>query len=254
MMNAQDVSREPVTFRTLERGSTLVTRVTNEIEQLILEGRLQPGDRLPPERDLAHQFGVSRTVIRETMHRLQAKSLLEARPGGGTVVRSPSAQAVAQSMTMLLRVGQGQLEFDYRKVLEIRRLLEVEVAGLAAERRTPTDLEELEEILHEAAGIQDDRDAFAECDVEFHAALASATHNELFSVMLDSFADIMLRMRQMAFDVPGMVQRSFKYHGAILEQVRASNVEGARQAMRDHLVEAEDTMRKARAQLEARKE
>lgn len=251
-MSSQDYSREQVTFRTIERGSTLVTRVTNEIERLILEGRLQPGDRLPPERDLAHQFGVSRTVIRETMHRLQAKSLLEARPGGGTVVRSPSAQSVAQSMTMLLRVG--QLEFDYRKVLEIRLLLEVEVAGLAAERRTSADLEELEEILREAMEIQDDRDAFAECDVEFHAALAGATHNELFSVILDSLTDIMLRMRQMAFDVPGMVQRSFKYHGAILEQVRAGDVEGARQAMRVHLVEAEDTMRTVWAQLELRKE
>jgi GntR family transcriptional repressor for pyruvate dehydrogenase complex len=139
-------------------------------------------------------------------------------------------------------------------VLEIRLLLEVEVAGLAAERRTSADLEELEEILREAMEIQDDRDAFAECDVEFHAALAGATHNELFSVILDSLTDIMLRMRQMAFDVPGMVQRSFKYHGAILEQVRAGDVEGARQAMRVHLVEAEDTMRTVWAQLELRKE
>jgi GntR family transcriptional repressor for pyruvate dehydrogenase complex len=251
-MSAQDYSREQVTFRTIERGSTLVTRVTKEIERSILEGRLQPGDRLPPERDLAHQFGVSRTVIRETMHRLQAKSLLEARPGGGTIVRSPSAQAVAQSMTMLLRAG--QLEFDYRKVLEIRLLLEVEVAGLAAERRTPADLEELEEILHEAPEIQDDRDAFAECDVEFHAALASATHNELFSVMLDSLADIMLKMRQMAFDVPGMVRHSYHYHSAILEQVRAGDVEGARRAMREHLMKAEDTMAKVWAHLEAQKD
>ena len=214
---------------------------------MIINGRLQPGDRLPPERELAQQFGVSRTVIREAVRTLVAKSLLEVQPGSGTIVRSPTTKSVAQSMSLLLRAGQP--ETDYDKVHEVRRILEVEIAGLAAERRTAEDLKEMEEILRQTAEaeIQDDRDSFPECDVAFHAALARATHNELFSLLLDSMADIMIKVRQLGFEVPDMPMRALKHHCAIFEQIRVGDAEGARQAMREHLIESEDTMRQALA-------
>jgi GntR family transcriptional repressor for pyruvate dehydrogenase complex len=243
MSEDQVASGQTDLFQAIQRGATLANRVTHQIEQLIIEGRLQPGDRLPPERELARQFGVSRTVIREAVRALAARSLLEVQAGSGTVVRSPTAKSVAQSMTLLLRAGQA--EIDYDKVHEIRRILEVEIAGLAAERRTAQDLEEMEQILHEASQIQDDRNCFAECDVDFHAALAQATHNELFPLLLDSMVDIMVQVRQMAFGVSGMPARALKHHRAILEQVRRGKPEEARQAMREHLIESEDTMRQA---------
>ncbi len=233
-------------FDVIPRESTLATRVTHQIERLIVEGQLQPGDRLPPERTLARQFGVSRTVIREAVRALVAKSLLEVRAGSGTVVRSPSAASVVQSMTLLLRAGQPELDYD--KVHEVRRLLEVEIAGLAAMRRTPEDLRQMEAILEQAAQIRDNRDAFCQKDVDFHAALASATHNELFSLVLDTLVDIMLQVRQMGFGVADMPSRALTHHRAIYHQVKAGDAEGARQAMRDHLVESEETMRQALAQ------
>jgi GntR family transcriptional repressor for pyruvate dehydrogenase complex len=245
-MSNDDTSHPNDLFQAIPRGSTLANRVTRQIERLIVEGQLKPGDRLPPERTLARQFGVSRTVIREAVRALVAKSLLDVRAGSGTVVRSPSTESVAQSMKLLLRAGQPEL--DYEKVHEIRRLLEVEIAGLAAERRTSEDLKGMEEILDRASKIQDNRDEFAQSDVDFHAALASATHNELFSLVLDSLVDIMLQVRQMAFGVSGMPSRALRYHQAILEQVKAGDPEGARQAMHEHLIESEDTMRQALAQ------
>jgi GntR family transcriptional repressor for pyruvate dehydrogenase complex len=148
-------------------------------------------------------------------------------------------------MTMLLRAGQR--EIDYDKVHEIRRILEVEIAGLAAERRTAEDLEEMGDILRQASQIQDDQTCFPECDVAFHAALARATHNELFPLLLDSMADVMVKVRQLGFEVPGMPLRALKHHSAIYEQVKAGDPEGARQAMREHLIESEDTMRQALA-------
>lgn len=245
MSDDQSTSLQRDMFETIKRGTTLANRVTHQIEQLIVEGQLQPGDRLPPERDLARQFGVSRTVVREAVRALVAKSLLEVQPGSGTVVRSPTPQTVAQSMTMLLRAGQR--EIDYDKVHEVRRLIEVEIAGLAAERRTPENLDELAEILRQTSEIQDDQHCFPECDVAFHAALARATHNELFPLLLDSMADVMIKVRELGFTVPGMPTRALKHHRAIYEQVKAGDPERARQAMREHLIESEDTMRQALA-------
>ncbi len=245
MSNDQDPSAQNKLFETLQRETTLANRVTHQIEALIVENHLRPGDRLPSERELARQFGVSRTVVREAVRALVAKSLLEVRPGNGTIVCSPSAQSVAQSITLFLRAGQTELDYD--KVHEIRRLLEIEIAGLAAERRTAADLENVAAILHQAAEIRDDRDRFAQNDVDFHAALARATHNELFSLLLDSIADIMLKVRQLGFCVPDMPARALKYHTAIFEQIKSGDPEKARQAMHEHLIEAEDTMRQVLA-------
>lgn len=240
MSNASDAQSE--LFKALERDATLTDRVTDQVENLIVVGQLQPGDRLPPERELARQFGVSRTVVREAVRALAAKGLLEVRSGSGTVVCSPTPQSVAQTMRLFLRVGQRDL--DYRKILEVRRLLEVEIAGLAAQRRTGEDLETMEAILREAES-GGDRDRFVRTDMAFHSALARATYNELFSVLLDSVADVMITMRQMAFDIPDAFARALKYHRAIFEQVKGGDPEGARQAMREHLMESEDTIRRA---------
>jgi GntR family transcriptional regulator, transcriptional repressor for pyruvate dehydrogenase complex len=139
----------------------------------------------------------------------------------------------------------GRPEFDCEKVMEIRRVLEIASAGLAAQRRTDADLAEMERILQEEGAIRDDRYRFAEYDVAFHAAVARATHNELFTLMLDSVADILLTWREVTFDVPGTPGRALMYHRAVYEQIKADNADGARQAMGDHLVESEDTMRRA---------
>ena len=238
-----DVSSTPQMFKTIERSATLVHHVTGQIEQLIEAGQLHPGDRLAPERELARQFGVSRTVVREAVRSLVARGLLEVRPGSGTVISSPSADSVARSLALFLRAGRP--EFECEKVMEIRRVLEIANAGLAAQRRVDDDLRAMEEILSEEDAIRADRYRFAEYDVAFHAAVAQATHNELFALMLDSVADILLTWREVTFDVPGTPARALMHHRAIYDQIKASNADGAREAMRNHLVESEDTMRKA---------
>jgi GntR family transcriptional repressor for pyruvate dehydrogenase complex len=229
-------------FELLER-ETLACQVTERVERLIVDRQLQPGDRLPAERELAGRFGVSRTVVREAVRSLMAKRLLEVKPGSGTVVRTPSAQSVTQSIALYLRGDQPEL--DYKKVIEVRRVLEVEIAGLAAERRTEADIKSLEQILADKAGVHEKRERFVEWDVAFHAALAKATQNELFPLLLDSVVSTMRRVREIGFDIPAAPDHALRYHTAILAQVAQGDGEGARQAMRDHLEEAEETMRKA---------
>jgi GntR family transcriptional regulator, transcriptional repressor for pyruvate dehydrogenase complex len=219
--------------------------VTGRVESLIIENRLQPGDRLPAERDLAGQFGVSRTVIREAVRSLTAKGMLEVRPGSGTLVCTPSVESVTQSMTLFLRGGQPEL--DHKKVMEVRRLLEVEIAGLAAERRTEQDLAAMEAILKDINGIHQKRERFVEWDMAFHSALAAATHNELFSLVLDSVVATMIKVREIGFDIPSSPDHAIKLHGAIFKQVKRNDAEAARQAMRDHLIESEGTMVRALA-------
>lgn len=245
-MTNETVSDTPVElFGTLLRESSLVDRVTTQIEDLIMEGKLRTGDQLPTERELARQFEVSRTVVREAVSRLLARSLLEARIGGGMVISSPSAASVGRSMALMLRMGQPSIVHD--KVLEVRRLLEVEIAGLAAQRRTDADLKRMEEILIEAAGVQHDPIRFPELDVGFHLALAQATQNELFLILLDAMMDTLVRFRQIGYQAPDMPARSMNHHRAIFGQVVAGSVAGARYAMCNHLVEAEETVREALA-------
>lgn len=226
------------------REATLTQRATQLIENLIVERRLQPGDRLPSVRDLAEQFGVSRTVIREAVGALVAKSLLEVRHGSGITVRSPTAQSVAQSMSLFLRGGHAQP--PYQKIIEVRRTLEVAIAGLAAERRSDADLGELQALLDEMAGL-DEGERFVRNDVAFHATLARATHNELYVMLLDSIADLLVQARRLALAVPDGRAGAQKHHPAIFGQVEAGNAEGAREAMRAHLAEAEATMSQALA-------
>jgi GntR family transcriptional repressor for pyruvate dehydrogenase complex len=237
-------------FNTVAREPTLANRVAEQLETMIVENRLPPGERLPSERELARQFGVSRTVIREAVRALMAKSLLEVTSGSGTVVRNPTTASVSKSVSLLLRRGSSPV--DYTKVHEVRRLLEIEIAGLAAARRTDDDLVKLEHIVHEMPLVQDDRDQFAQNDVTFHIALAEATHNELFVVLLDSLSDIMLIVRQTGYNTGRSPGHAIEYHDRIYQLVRDQNVTEARRMMSEHLDMSEQIFRAGMAMQQGR--
>lgn len=237
-------------FEIMTREPNLTGRVVNQLEALIVDRRLQPGDRLPAINELAQQFGVSRTVIREAFGALAAKGLLEVRHGSRAVVRRPSAETVAQSMSHYLRTGRAGLEIA--KVSHVRRVLEIEIAGCAAQQRTAHDLARLEalltamtEIVQATGDRQRYRARYVQTDVDFHTALAYATGNDLFPMILNSLVDVMMEVRELGFQVPGSLAKALDFHTAIYEQVKASNVEGARQAMLAHLLDSEEVMRQA---------
>ena len=244
------LNQDGLTFETLQRESTLSNRVTGQIETFILKGRLKPGDRLLSERAMSEQFGVSRTVIREAVRALVAKGLLEVQSGRGTVVKSPPVEAVTQSIAHFLYVRSSQ--FDYKKVLEIRYALEVAIVELAARRIKPEDVQEIEQILHEKDQALTDLNKIVANDVSFHTALARATHNELFPLMLDSVIDFIGAMNEMARDVletPIDPDTYLAEHRAIFVKVKAGDPAGARQAMHEHLLHAEAMMNQIMATL-----
>ncbi len=229
------------------RSTSLVRLVTTQIEQQILDGVLRDGDQLPTESELGRQFGVSRTVVRESLARLSARGLIEVRngAGGGITVRAPSVASFSDSLRFLIQAENDSDEHD--KVLEVRRLLEIEIAGLAAERHTADDLARLEAVLAENEAARADRERFAALDVAFHTALAAATHNELFVLLMDSLGGVLLPLRRLGYSTPGNPERALRYHRSILDAVAQRSRSAARDAMRAHLTEAEDTLRVAQA-------
>lgn len=221
----------------LAGGNSAGEQVLARLERLIAERQLRPGDRLPSERELAEEFGVSRTIVREAVHALVARDLLEVRPGSGAVVRLPSRKSVTQSVATFMKVGHPQL--GPAKIFQVRRALEVEVAGIAALSRTHEDLARLESLLALMPQAKHDQARYSQIDVQFHNALAEATHNELFVLLNESIMDILFEVRTFGTRVPGSIDRSIRYHHDIFRQVQASDPAGARQAMLEHLGESE---------------
>jgi GntR family transcriptional repressor for pyruvate dehydrogenase complex len=225
-------------FEPIQRSERLADRVANALIDSIVSGRLEPGDKLPPERELCEQFAVSRPVVREAVRSLIAKGLLEDNPRHGHVVSALKQATITESLTLYLR---GQ-RLDYRKLMEVRSVIEVANAGVAAERAGPDDVEALRAAAARfKLGLSAEEAALA--DVEFHRQIATATGNEFFELLLDSIRDTMLSVQLPTLAEPKIVRGARRGHNRILEQIEAGDPDGARTAMRAHLEEAERGMR-----------
>jgi GntR family transcriptional repressor for pyruvate dehydrogenase complex len=226
-------------FTPVERSERLADRVAGALTESIMSGRLVPGDKLPPERELCEQFAVSRPVVREAVRSLIAKGLIVDSPRRGHTVSALGRDTVTESLTLFLR---GR-RLDYGKLMEVRSVIEVENAGRAAERASA---EEIEALRLAAAALTPGlapKDA-AIADVGFHRAIATATGNEFFEVMLDSIREVLITAQLPTLAEAKIVRGAIKHHAAILKQIEAGDPEGAREAMRAHLKDAERGMRR----------
>lgn len=223
-------SSVPVLFEQVTREPRLSDKVADMMLETILSKRLDVGDPLPSERELGEQFGVSRTVVREAVRALVAKGVIEVRSGSGLRVAAVNATAVSESMSLYLRGGR----LDFEKVQEVRALLEVHLAGLAAERASEDDIASLRQIhtrMHDEAS---DVEAAARHDLEFHRLIARATHNELFLLLLDSIGSSLIDIRRSNL-ASGSTPMTLNQHQAILERIAGHDPEGASAAMNAHL-------------------
>jgi GntR family transcriptional repressor for pyruvate dehydrogenase complex len=231
-------SASPFGFDELDRGERLSDRVANRLLETIVSRGLGPGDRLPSERLLAKQFGVSRTVIREAVRLLTGKGIIAARPGHGLAVTAVEASAVSQSLSLFVH---GNDSIDYPKVHEVRAMLEVQVVALAARRATDGEIEQLRQVCDRMEVVLEDNEAASRNDLEFHRMLAAATHNELYEVLLDAVAAPLMEIRRETFTLPGRAGVALAAHREILGCVAAGDVSAARRQMRAHLRDVERT-------------
>jgi GntR family transcriptional repressor for pyruvate dehydrogenase complex len=214
----------------------LVDRVVNEIQSQIMTGTLKPGMMLPPERELCEQLGVSRTALREAVRMLVTKGLLEPRRGVGTVVRQISSNQITESLSILMAYHDRQAALE--NVHQVRKILEVEIARLAAENATEEDIQTLKRILAEMQSQAANRRRFTELDNEFHNTLAATTHNPIIIILINSIQDLLREIRSMVENYPELVSTVMPDHQKIVESIQRRDAEAAAAAMTQHLEDA----------------
>ena len=224
------------------RSSRLYEQIVQQVEESIRKGTLKPGDQLPPERELAQQFGVSRTAVREAVKALREKGFVEAYPGRGTFITDGTSHAIRQSLDRMIKIGQPE---GSTFLAEVREILEPEIAALAATRAEEDDLA----AMREAVGVMDnakrDSDAFIEADLDFHLALAEAAANPIILSLIDSIVGLLREQRLRIFQMEGGPERGQYHHKRILEAVERHDAVAAREAMKAHLRQVRDDCKDA---------
>ena len=206
-------------------------RAAEQLLDMVISGGLSPGERLPPERELCGRLGVSRTVVREALNLVEARGLVSIEHGRGAVVSGGEPRAVRDTLGLLLRVKPKTLW----ELLEMRGILEVEVAGLAAERAGPEDVGEMRVRVERMRGSIDAPEGYVDADVEFHALLARAARNGVLLTMLEPVVDLLRASRGVSAARPGNARRALGEHERILACVGSGDADGARREMRAHL-------------------
>lgn len=214
------------------KPARLYEQIVEQIKEQILGGQLQNGDQLPTERELAEQFGVSRTAVREAIKTLTQNGLVEVRAGRGTFVIHGTSQAVKNSLDLMIRMERAGKWAD---LIEIREILEPEIAFLAATRAREEHIHAMREAVAAMDVALDDADAFITADDEFHLALARGTQNALVPTIINSIVDLLHEQRKGIFTVHGGPQRGQYHHKRILDAIARHDPEAAREVMCAHL-------------------
>jgi GntR family transcriptional repressor for pyruvate dehydrogenase complex len=217
------------------RSTRIYEEIVRQIRMLIADGHLKSGDRLPPERDLAERFRVSRTSVREAMRALESRGLIGIRPGEGAFVREVSIEALVEPLALVILAQRETIADLY----EARRLLEPPIAALAARRATPEELTEMARILDEqGAEVAAGRTGLVQ-DAAFHSALAHSTHNRAITRIVTTLMDLLAQSREESLSIPGRPVRSHADHRRVLAAVESRDARRAEQAMLTHLVGVE---------------
>ena len=219
------------------QSSRLFEQIVKQVEESILSGQLKPGDQLPAERELAQRFRVSRTAVREAVKTLREKGLVEAYSGRGTFITDGTSQATRQSLDLMFRINQQE---GSAHLVELRQVVEPEIAALAASRIEEKRLATMREAVAAMDRSLEDPDAYVEADLSFHLALAEAVGNPLILSLLDSIVGLLREQRRRIFRADGGPSRGQRHHRRILAAIEAGNPQKAREAMRAHLKQVLD--------------
>jgi GntR family transcriptional repressor for pyruvate dehydrogenase complex len=223
------------------RTSRLYEQIVQQVEESVHKGVLKTGDKLPAEREMAEQFGVSRTAVREAVKALREKGLVEAYPGRGTFIMDVSPNTMRLSLDRMMKTGQGE---GSTYLAEFREMMEPEIAALAATRADMEDLAAMRESVAVMDGAKGDPDGFIEADLDFHLALAEAAANPIILSLIDSIVGLLREQRMGIFHVEGGPERGQYHHKRILEAVEHRDPAGAREAMKAHMRQVREDSRK----------
>src|ERR671926_1297845 len=220
-----------------ERRGTTSEEVISQLREMIHRGDLRPGDRLPPERDLAKMLGVSRPTLRAGIRSLAAVGVLQSRQGAGTfVVKSEGPPSLDSSPLRLMASLHG---FTPSEMFEARVSLEMAVASLAAERATGDQLATMSEEVADMYASLDDPEQFLVHDMRFHQTVAAASGNRILTSLMNMVAQILFDTRIKTVKRATDLKESAEMHRHVYRAIRERNSEAAGIAMRDHLMLAQ---------------
>jgi len=215
------------------------SQIAEQIRSSILAGEFAPGEKLPPERELAEMFGVSRPSVRDALTLLAASGLVMSYQGGGTVVMSLMETTAGNPMTELIR-SQQERALD---VIEVRKAIEASTAFYAAQRALPEDIRTMERIVDGLRENLEELKPSENLDANFHLAIAKATHNIVWLHLMQNIFDAMKEFQQSVWRAVYLTGEDhhllYQHHRRIFEAIRNRDPEAARAAMADHLNFAE---------------
>lgn len=217
-------------------GETLSRRITRELIGSIIQGHYKPGDLLPTEEELCQQLGVSRSVVREATKAVTMLGMVRSRQGRGTELLPYESWNEFAPEVIEARRERGAVDEFLVHLLELRRIVEVEAAGLAAKRAGEEDVAAMRSMVDEMHRVGDDAEAFARLDVAFHDVVIAATGNRPLRNLLRTIEPALLAARTMSLTSRRSgIERSTKEHRAILKAIAERSAERARRNMSSHL-------------------
>ena len=210
----------------------LYENVIEQIMELIKNNELKPGDKLPPERELAEKLSISRGSLRQAFRVLESKGLIKSKPGGGRFVREIKNNTHNNTENIILSLEKSSI----LELLEAREMFEVKIAEITAQRAAPEDIESIEKALrkmNKEEGIQDDEKT--ESDTGFHLAIANASHNFVFINIIRLHLDLLKDTREKTWKIPGRREEQQEEHQAIFKAIKEHNSKKAGEVMLKHL-------------------
>jgi GntR family transcriptional repressor for pyruvate dehydrogenase complex len=209
----------------------LSERIVGKLLTLIREKQLHPGDRLPPERELAVIMGVSRPSLREALRALSIMKVIENRQGSGTYVASLKPEQLIEHLDFIIALNDS----TFHDLFAARRILEAGMVSLAAQNITTEELEKLDKLVECSAGSIDEPEAFMQADMDLHTRIAQAARNQILSLFMSAINDLNIASRRRTGEDPQVRRQTLSDHRAILAALKKHDPQSASQAMLDHL-------------------
>lgn len=225
-------------FKSVSRPKNLSSQIEVQLLKAINKGVFSVGDNLPSENKLSDIFKVSRGVIREALLLLSAKGIIEIKKGKGTKVLSPSIKTLLDPFSLLVNYKCGNDGIFY--ALEVRLMIEPQIAAMAATMRTEKDLQKLKKTFINMEKYKNDRKMFTFYDIEFHKKISISCGNPMFSILLEPIFYFLQTFHQEANEDLNSDQITFDYHQRVLEAIEQKDASAALNAMKEHLETGRD--------------
>ncbi|MBL8232132.1 MAG: FadR family transcriptional regulator [Bryobacterales bacterium] len=225
------VSKTRLSVESIDRAATWTAVTFERLVKLILSGQWPEGARIPPERELCLQLGIARASLREAVKALELIGVLESRVGDGTFI-CPRSEFLSRPLLWAIT---GTDLNELRDIIEARRLIEEDIASLAAERANQEELQKIAAAVEDLRAALPDPEACLAADLRFHLAIAEAAHNQILLNSVQLLRNLMKQWILLKLQIPGTAVRVLEQHEVIYSAIRMRDASLAREAMSKHL-------------------